>query len=61
MINDDLLQYLADTDPVGLEHQMLCELKERAVRKIQAMSDDELLENFDCVGEIVEKRKGGES
>lgn len=66
MINDSLLQFLADTDPMGLEYQMFYELKERAVRKIQAMDDCDLMEQYDYVSELAEDRKkrnreGGES
>lgn len=68
MINDDLLRYLADTHPVNIETQLFEEIQERARRKIQAMSDDELMEQYDYVSELaedlrkrleVERREGG--
>lgn len=68
MMTDPLLQMMADIYPEKLEHKMLCELKKRAVHKIRAMADDELLEQYNYVSELAdalrmkheeEHRKGG--
>lgn len=55
MMNDALLQYMADIYPVALESQLYDELTARAQRKIQALADDELMEQYDYVGELAER------
>lgn len=55
MMNDTLLQYLADIYPMALESQLHDELTARAQRKIEALADDDLMEQYDYVGELAER------
>lgn len=57
MMNDALLQYMADINPIGLQYQMISLLEDRARVKLQALNDDDLMEAYDYVSELAERRR----
>ena len=57
MMNDALLQYMADINPIGLQYQMISLLEDRARVKLQALNDDDLMEAYDYVSELAEHRR----
>lgn len=56
-MNTSVLQYLADMAPGTCEKMLYEELMARALRKIQALDEDELMEWHDRISEYNENRR----